>query len=146
MCLRHRLYTSMLLVSLAVLFSCTRSLHNAKGVEAAMRHYDYLIKKLDADAIAQFYTPDGDLGAVAHGRDSIRKFLTAFKNVQVLSQVSTTDSLIISGNGAVQKGTYRQTDVIGNRDTVHVKGTYTATWLWMKGSGWHIQRMDTKPA
>ncbi len=108
-----------------------------------MHHYDNLILKLDADSIALLYTPDGKLGDIATGRDSIRKFLSSFKNVTVLSQSSLTTSIYLNKDTAVQKGTYTQTDIVG-KDTIHVKGEYTATWQWMRKNGWHIKRMETK--
>ena len=111
----------------------------------AMKQYDHLILKLDADSIALLYTPDGDLGAIAHGRDSIRKFLLTFKNIKVLSQASTTDTIKIYGDTSLQKGMYYQSALVNNKDTVAVKGEYTATWLWMHKGGWHIRRMEVKP-
>ncbi len=142
--LRH--YSQALFITIVILsFSCNTPHHNEKGVESAMKKYDRLIKKLDADAIAMLYTPDGDLGKMAHGRDSIRKFLATFKNIQVLSQSSTTSSIVMNGDSSLQKGMYHQTVVIAGKDTVSVKGEYTANWLWIPGQGWHIKHMETKP-
>ncbi len=121
-------------------------MHNKAGVEAAMKYYDHLIRKLDADSISLLYTPDGKLGDIAIGRDSIRKFLSSFKNVSVLSQVSTTNSINILGDTATQKGNYTQTDVISGKDTVKVRGEYVAKWQWIRKEGWHIKQMVTKPA
>ena len=98
--------------------------HNKEGVEKAMKHYDYLIKNMDADSIALLYMPDGDLGDIAHGRDSIKKFLSSFKNLSVLSQSSTTDSIEIHGDSSLQKGTYHQVVLLSGKDTVKVKGIY----------------------
>ena len=125
--------------------SCNNNNHNKEGVELAMKQYDHLIKNMDADSIALLYTPDGDLGDVAHGRDSIRKFLLSFRNVSVLSQSSTTNFLEINGDSSLQKGTYLQTVYIPGKDTIKVKGEYTANWLWMPPGEWHIRRMITKP-
>ena len=91
------------------------------------------------------YTPDGNLGDIAIGRDSIKKFLTTFKNVKVLSQTSTTNSINIIHDTAIQKGSYRQIDLIVEKDTVKVKGEYTTQWQWIKNEGWHIKHMATKP-
>jgi hypothetical protein len=100
---------------------------------------------LDADSIALLYAPDGDLGNIAHGRDSIRSFLLTFKNLKVLSQTSNTEFLKVSGDTSLQKGKYHQTVVVAAKDTVNVRGEYTATWVWISKSGWHIKRMETKP-
>ena len=141
-------YRSLYLIILfctALLFSCSTSSHNKKGVEAAIKQYDHLILKLDADSIALLYAPDGDLGNMAHGRDAIRKFLLTFNNLKVLSQSSVTGSIKLNGDSSLQKGVYKQTVVISGKDTVTVKGAYTATWLWMGKNGWHIKRMETVP-
>ena len=99
---------------------------------------------MDADSIALLYMPDGDLGDIAHGRDSIKKFLSSFKNLSVLSQSSTTDSIEIHGDSSLQKGTYHQVVLLSGKDTVKVKGKYIATWLWIQ-DGWHIKHMVTTP-
>ncbi len=133
-----------LLFGSCVLFSaCSNSRYNEAGVKAAMQQYDRLILKLDADSIALLYTPDGNLGGIAIGRDSIRRFLSSFKNIKVLSQSSTTSSIQIIKDTAVQKGNYTQSDLVG-KDTMHVKGEYIATWQWMGKNGWHIKKMATK--
>ena len=36
-------------------------MHNKSGVETAMKYYDNLILKLDADSISMLYTPGGNL-------------------------------------------------------------------------------------
>jgi ketosteroid isomerase-like protein len=120
-----------------------RVVHSAAEVEAAMGHYDSLIKKTDADSIAWIYTSDGWLGGVAHGRDSIRRFLQTFKNVRVLEVGSTTKNIMLTGDTARQAGGYTQTALINGKDTVHVRGTYEAEWVWRGKEGWKIRRMTT---
>lgn len=132
------------IIGLLLFIACNSSDHNTKGVEEAMKHLDELTLKVDGDSIALLYTPDGKLGNVAQGRDSIRKFLATFKNVRVLSQSSTTKSIEMNKDTAVQKGEYHQSDIINGKDTVHVKGEFTATWVWMKNQ-WLIKEMQTKP-
>lgn len=132
-----------LVIIILIKSSCTTSLHNTMGVKKAMNRYDHLILTLDADSISMLFTPDGNLGEIARGRDSIKKFLSSFKNIKVLSQVSTTESIKISGNVATQKGSYHQTDLVSKKDTVNVKGDYIATWQWLN-KGWYIKQMTTK--
>ena len=115
------------------------------AVERAMKRYDHLILGMNADSIAQIYTPDGELGKMAKGRDSIRNFLQGFKNYRVLSQTSETHSISLEGDSAFQKGTYRQTVIIPSKDTVTVKGNFTAFWIWNPVYGWQIHRMETQP-
>ena len=130
---------------LLILFSCHTVRHNTSEVEASMNQYNHLIQKLDADSIALLYTPDGNLGDIAIGRDAIKKLLASFKGVTVLSQTSTTTSIKIVNDTALQTGNYVQTDILSGKDTVIVKGEYTAKWQWMGNDGWHIKRMTTKP-
>ena len=121
-------------------------MHSDKGVELAMKQYDHLIKKMDADSIALLYTSDGDLGSMAHGRDSIKKFLSSFKDIQVISQESVTRSVKINRDTALQEGVYYQTVLINKKDTMSVSGQYTATWYWISPGEWHIKKMMTKPS
>ena len=134
-----------ILVIITLFFACNTNRHNNKGVQSAMILYDHYIQTMDVDSIALLYTPEGDLGQMAHGRDSIRKFLNKFNNFKVLSQTSTTTSIANMQDSALQKGFYYQTVVIPVNDTVTVKGEYTATWVWLSKSGWHLKRMETKP-
>jgi hypothetical protein len=138
-------YILLLTVNLIFLLSCNTTKHNRAGVESAMQQYDHLILKLDADAISGLFTPDGNLGNIAIGRDSIRKFLSSFKNIRVLSQSSVTTSINILHDTAIQKGTYVQTDIVAEKDTFKVKGEYTAKWQWLGKEGWHIRQMTTIP-
>ena len=132
------------LISIYFLLSCYNTEHSQTGIELAMKHYDNLILKLDADSISMLYTPEGNLGDIAIGRDSIRRFLSSFRNVKVLYQSSTTDSIHINNDAAIQKGSYIQMDLIGGKDTVKVKGTYISEWQWIKNEGWRIKHMTTR--
>ena len=143
--LHPRLDSLVFLTSMVLLFSCISSRHNTQGVQSAMNQYDHYIQTMDVDSIASLYSPDGDLGNMAHGRDSIRKFLDKFKNFKVLYQTSTTKSIKSRRDSTVQKGIYHQKVIVPVNDTVTVKGEYTATWVWLHKSGWHLKRMETKP-
>lgn len=128
------------------IYSC-RKKHDGSEIIAAMKKYDHVIQKMDADSIALMFTQDGNLGNIAHGRDSIRKFLSGFKGkgIKVLSTTSTTQSIILYADSAIQTGSYKQTDKVGDKDTVNVKGKYKSTWYW-DGNRWLIRRMITFPA
>ena len=133
-----------ILLFLYALCAC-QSKHSRQEIENAMNEYDRLIQKMDTDSIALLYTPDGQLGNIAQGRDSIRHFLATFNNVRVLGVASTSDSVTITGNESIQQGSYRQTCIIQEKDTVRVKGRYIANWLWNAGEGWRIKKMTTIP-
>ena len=110
-----------------------------------MDQYDHFIRNMDADSIAMLFTPDGNLGNMAHGQDSIRKFLASFKNIKVLSSSSTPGTIELSGDSSIQKGTYRQVDLVNNKDTIFVKGTYITNWKWVDEKGWRIKSIITIP-
>ena len=114
-------------------------------IESALKTYDHLIWTMNADSIALLYTVDGQLGEIARGRDSIRRFLSTFTNVKVLSVHSTSEKIVINKDTAIQSGRFNQTALINNKDTARPKGTYEAIWVWTKGEGWKIKRMTTTP-
>jgi len=128
------------------IYSC-RKKHDQSEIITAMKRYDQLIQKMDADSIALMFTSDGNMENIVHGRDSIRRFLARFKGkgIKVLNTGSTTQSIILNADSAVQTGSYKQTDKVGDKDTVNVKGTYKSTWHW-DGNRWLIRRMITFPA
>lgn len=135
---------SQVCLSVLLLFSCTHAGHRPSEIEAAMNYYDHLLLNSDADSISLLYTPDGNLGNIAMGRDSIKKFLSSFKNIKVLSQATVSDLISINNDTAFQHGTYHQSDLIAGKDTVNIKGEFFATWLWIE-NGWHIKKMSTQP-
>ena len=114
-------------------------------MEQAMKNYDHLIMGMNADSIAAIYAPDGELGKIARGRDSIRNFLNTFKNFRVLSQSSETNSISLDQDSALQKGIYRQTVVIPSKDTVTVKEILRPFGYGLANNGWLIRRMETQP-
>ena len=132
------------LIIILLIFSCKSSHHRTEIIDA-MHTYDRLITKMDADSIAFLYASDGELGKVAKGRDSIRKFLLTFKKFQVLLNESKTDSIFMAGDSAVQTGSYRQEVILPSKDTAHLKGLFRTNWIWKKREGWHIKKMETTP-
>lgn len=148
----HKFKTAMmrylLLLSALTLFfiSCAKKQHTNESVESAMQQYDRLIKKMDADSISLLFAPDGDLGSIAHGRDSIRNFLASFKNVRVLDISSVSSSIRINSDTALQEGSYHQLALVNGKDTFNLHGTFKASWIWSDKEGWRIKRMETTPA
>ena len=140
-----RLLFAILPVCICVVNGSAQS-KSKSGVERAMQKYDQLILGMNADSISLIYAPDGELGKMAKGRDSIRIFLEGFKKFRVLSQSSKTNTIQINGDSAMQTGTYRQTVIVPSKDTVTVRGGFTAWWIWMNMDGWLIKRMETQPA
>jgi ketosteroid isomerase-like protein len=138
---RHLAYFVLFVLLIA---SCWRR-HESGEIESALKGYDRLIQKMDADSIALLYTTDGDLGGIAQGRDSIRKFLSGFKNVRVLSVSSTSEKIELNADTAIQLGRFNQVALVNGTDTLRPKGTFTAKWIWTKEEGWKIRSMNTKP-
>jgi len=138
-----QLFAIGLFVPLAMV-SC-RQAHSKDSVVIAVQQYDRLIKKMDADFISMLFTSDGELGNMAQGRDAIKKFLSGFANIQVLSQVSAIGYLHIGSDTATVKGVYWQTDLADKKDTLHVKGSFTSKWIWIPPMGRRLKRITTSP-
>ena len=131
---------------IGTMMACQQANNEKLKIEKAMHNYDLHIISMNVDSIASCYTENGDLGDIAHGRDSIRRFLSKFANFKVLSQRSISDSVSIDQDTAIQMGIYRQTVIVSQGDTVLVKGSFRARWQrQMKGELWLIRRIDTHP-
>ena len=135
------------LIGSVLLVGACRRPSSTLQLSDAMHTYDRLILKTDGDSIALLYAVDGDLGSIAHGRDSIRQFLSKFKQFKVLEQVSIIDSEHIDHGIGYLSGTYHQKVVVPatTRDTVTVKGRFFATWIQNTEYGWQIKKMETRP-
>ncbi len=134
-------------LAIAIALASCKQTHNKNEIETAMKRYDYFLQKVDADSIASLFTVDGDLGKQAHGRAAIKNFLSQFKDIKVLYQLSTTNSIDIVGDSATQKGAYKQMDILpSSKDTLTVTGTYETNWIWDKQQGWLIQKIEAKPS
>ncbi|HVZ26343.1 MAG TPA: nuclear transport factor 2 family protein [Sediminibacterium sp.] len=140
----HNKIVTVFLLAAFLLAEC-RNTHQEAEISDAMHRYDQLIEKMDADSIALLYTKDGEMGAVAKGRVAIRKFLQGFKNVHVLHNISIPDTTRLTGDTAIQEGTYRQDVVLPNKDTAHLQGRFLANWRWIPREGWRIQKIQTTP-
>lgn len=110
-----------------------------------MQEYDRLLVSMHTDSIALLYSPDGELGEVAKGRDSISRFLKNFASFRVLSNHSETTRVAINGDSAVQNGHYTQVTVLPSKDTARLSGRFTANWIWIPNEGWRIKKMTTMP-
>lgn len=110
-----------------------------------MNRYDRMLEKMNIDSIAFQYAPEGELGNVAKGRDSIRSFLKKFASYKVLSNNSVTDSIEIYGDSALQTGHYTQVTILPTKDTAHLTGLMIVHWIWSSNEGWKISKMITKP-
>jgi uncharacterized protein (TIGR02246 family) len=123
----------------------------ASEVRAAMQKYSDAVRAMNSDAIAAFYTPDGeawDRGKLnARGPDAIRTFLKSFDGVvRVDSYQTTITSVTIQGEEATITGTYEQTyTLLADGRSGTARGTYTAEWVRQPDGAWLVQRMTTAP-
>src|SRR4051794_7232106 len=112
-----------LLLFLIIALSCKKHQHTKAEIEQAMIHYDSLILKQDPIAVAQAFTPDGKLGDVATGRETIQKLLSQATDYKVIEQSSTTFGIQIRGDSAIQQGSYIQEGINAKNDTIKTNGT-----------------------
>jgi len=119
-------------------------------VKAAMRRYDQLVLAMNADEIAAMYTSDGalvDAGqTIASTPASIHAFLGSFDGkVRVEENVSSIESVTITGSAAVLTGTYQQKALIlSDKREIRVQGKFEAEWSRQPDGQWLIRRMSTR--
>ncbi len=124
----------------SIIWQCASLKPTAQAVELASVRYDSLIKKVDSDSIALMFTPDGSISKDVHGRTAIKKMLDGFKNFKVLEQKTTSASIKVTGNSAIQQGVYKQVAVSG-KDTFRVEKIFTTTWEWVNKE-WLIKKFE----
>lgn len=132
----------------SLLFSCILLMvlacqsQREMAIRSLMQRYDQLILNMDGSAIAALYLPDGRLlgenNFQVKGPQAIEEFLSSFKNVKVLSNTSTTESIVFKKDTAIQRGFYRQSALINGKDTIYPKGNFVAKWVKKPGQGWRI--------
>ena len=83
--MRYPLFRRIVICVLAfILFTaCRPKAHDSETVEQAMQKYDRYILHMDVDSISLLYAPDGELGKMAKGRDSIRKLTICGKRLPI---------------------------------------------------------------
>ncbi|RTL59185.1 MAG: DUF4440 domain-containing protein [Sphingobacteriales bacterium] len=132
--------------NLLLIYACNQPPpYQQQEIIAAMQKYDDQLMKMNTDSIAFMYSPDGELGEVAKGRDSISRFLKKFAEFRVLSNHSQTTQIVITGDSAIQKGNYKQVTILPSKDTVKLSGQFTANWIRLSPGGWRIKKMVTIP-
>src|SRR5579859_5135015 len=111
---------------LMVCFFVTACSDHKTEIEMALKQYDRLTFKMDADSLADTYVASGRLGGKTMksmvGRDSIRQFLKSFDRTKItlISNRVTATSVVFKDDTAVVDGTYEQKAKLGG-DT----GVYT---------------------
>jgi ketosteroid isomerase-like protein len=118
-------------------------------IEKALKQYDRLTFKMDADSLADMYVPNGKLGGKtmksAVSRDSIRQFMKSFdpSKITLISNHVTATLIAFKGDTAVVDGSYEQKAKLGS-DTGVYTGNFASKWVKDKDR-WLIATMYTTP-
>jgi uncharacterized protein (TIGR02246 family) len=137
--------------ALLTLASCAPGLDAGAEVREAMSRYDREVIRMDPNAIAAFYTPDGELSHAgetqARGRDSIVAFLAPFSGqVRVEANQSEVQSVLVTGDTATATGTFRQRVLaLADNREIEVSGTFVAEWIRAGDGHWLVRKMSTWP-
>ena len=139
--------TSPLLLALVLLAACA---DRKSEIEKAVRQYDQLTFRMNADSLADSYLPNGVLSGKGMkkfiGRDSIRKFLKSFHtaDIHLISNSTKAQSITFNGDSAIVNGTYEQKAKLAQGDTGVYTGTFSAKWL-KENDRWLLADMYTVP-
>ncbi|MBI1767850.1 MAG: DinB family protein [Bacteroidetes bacterium] len=139
--------TSPLLLVLVLLAACA---DRKSEIEKAMRQYDHLTLRMNADSLADSYLPNGVLNGKGMkryvGRDSIRTFLKSFNSadIHLISNSTKTQSITFKGDTAIVIGDYEQKAKLVLGNTGVYTGTFTAKWL-LENNRWLLASMYTMP-
>lgn len=137
----------LVITMILLLINCATKKHTQEEIESAMARYNQAIESMDADQIILTYTEDGNLGDIANGRDSIKKFLSRFSGFKVLSNKTKTGNIILHKDTAFQVGEYHQIDIVPPKgDTTYANGFFEAIWIWKDKEGWLLKSMKTRNA
>jgi len=138
---------SLLSFVLAYVYSCPHS-KTAASPQAIIKTYERLVLEMKADSISNLFTTDAEIGhenqRPVRGRDSIYALLSSFKNVRVIENRDNISSVSTRGDSATVNGTYKQTVIVSEKDTVHVTGSFTSEMIRDKDKNWLIWKMRTK--
>lgn len=119
-------------------------------VREALRRYDAAVLAMNADAIAAFYLPDGEMWdngkLVRKGPEAVRAFLKTFDGqVRVESQQTTIDRISWQGSRAIVETSYQQQDrVLATNAVIKVHGHIRFEWVRDEAGHWRVARAETK--
>jgi len=122
-----------------------------RAVRDAIKKYDAATLAMDADTIAAFFRPDGELWTngtlTKKGPDAIRAFLKSFDGqVRVKSQETTIDHFTWKGDRAIAEGTFHQVaHVIATGADVEARGHISFEWVRDARGAWKIVKAGTTP-
>jgi len=130
---------------LAYVYSCQ---HSTATPQATIKRYERFVLEMKPDSISNLFTTDAEIGhenqRPVRGRDSIRAFLSSFKNVRVIENRDDISAVSMRGDSATVNGTYKQAVIVSEKDTVRVSGSFSAEMLRDKNKTWLIRKMRTR--
>src|SRR5215470_5868925 len=92
---------SLLTFVLAYMYSCPHS-KTGSTPQTVIRNYERLVLEMKADSISNLFTTDAEIGhenqRPVRGRDSIRAFLSSFKNVRVIENRDDISAVSMRGD------------------------------------------------
>lgn len=119
-------------------------------VEAALRRYSDLVLAMDHASVAALFAPEGEIvnpgQPSVHGPVAIQALFAGFEGYKVLANSTLPSSTLVSGDRAVQQGSYRQRVRKPDGEIVEVSGLFQAEWIRTGSGPWLILRMGTTPA
>lgn len=122
----------------------------AAEARAMMDQYNQAILKMDSQAIAALFLPDGatyDNGTqLAQGPEAILKFMKSFDDVvQVDSYQAAITSTQVNGDTVTLSGTFEQQyTMLSNHKTGTASGNFTAEWVRQADGKWLLRKMSTQ--
>ncbi len=146
-----RIVLSVLVVIAAMRWYFPSASRDQARIRTRMAEYDNDLRAMNADGIAKLFTPDGELWnagtLLKRGPDAIRAFLHSFDGqVRIESQQTSVDRIVMDGDRATLRGTYRQTArLLKDNSLLTVSGEIHVDWIQCKPASWCVRRLETIP-
>jgi uncharacterized protein (TIGR02246 family) len=121
-----------------------------EAVEQAMHGYAATLKEGNPEAVAGWYTKEGELLlpglAPLRGPEAIRAFLAPLVSATEVESVTvTTDLAAVHGDSADLWGTYHQVAGEKGKPKQPYDGRYAALWHRDAGGEWRLVRLMMQP-
>ena len=116
----------------------------ATAIGGSARAFSRAMEAKDAETMTAQYTDDATLippsGRLVNGRDEILAFWgTGNPEFRTLEHRLTTDRLEVSGDVAMEVGTWYQKGQLGDAEPTESSGRYFVVWRRQPDGGWKMQ-------
>ena len=119
-------------------------------VVASLARYRQLIIAIDADRVADMFTPDGELSHDAQapitGPGRIQAFLKGYADYKIQAYELRALATETNDGLASQQGTYSQTVALPSGAVAQVAGQFDANWARQADGRWLLKRLHTASA